>query len=165
MTRHLARATIPAKCCKKVYKMGLITRTIKVSANENNNLLQVRVSQIDSIIEPAMQYKFSITGTFDEELVLQALHVNKMEGSMGAICTPAKNSLQVLVGVQIGKGFTKRVRQLSGPDFCMHFPAMLQQMASTALRCKQIKILQSDGKDAFLQANKSLFKGRCVGYS
>ena len=145
--------------------MDLITRTIKVSANQNNNLLQVRVSQIDSINEPAMQYEFSITGAFDEELVLQALHVNKMEGSMGAKCAPAGQSLQALVGVQIGKGFTKRVRQLNGSDFCMHFPAMLQQMASTALRCKQIKILKSEGKDAFLQANKSLFKGRCVGYN
>jgi hypothetical protein len=145
--------------------MELITRTIKVSANQNNNLLQVRVSQIDNIIEPAMQYEFRITGTFDEDLVLKALHVDKMEGSMGAICTPAKVSLQTLLGVQVGKGFTKRVRQLSGPDFCMHFPAMLQQMASTALRFKQIKILQSEGKTAFLRANKILFKGRCVGYS
>ena len=145
--------------------MELITRTMKVSANRDNTALRVRVSQIDNIIEPAMQYEFGITGTFDEELVLQALKVDKMEGSMGVICAPAKASLQALVGVQIGHGFTKRVRQLNGPDFCMHFPAMLQQMASTALRCKQIQILQSEGKEAFLRANKDLFKGRCVGYS
>ena len=145
--------------------MELITRTIKVSAEQDNAALRVRVSQIDNIIEPAMQYEFGITGIFDEELVLQALKVDKMEGSMGAICAPAKDSLQALVGVQIGQGFTKRVRQLNGSDFCMHFPAMLQQMASTALRCKQIKILQSEGKEAFLRANKYLFKGRCVGYS
>lgn len=145
--------------------MELITRTIKVSANQYNNLLQVRVSQIDNIIEPAIKYEFRITGTFNENLVLQSLQVDKMEGSMGAICAPAKDSLQALVGVQVGQGFTKRVRKLSGPDFCMHFPAMLQQMASTALRCKQIKILQSEGKAAFLRANKSLFTGRCVGYS
>ena len=145
--------------------MEVINRTIKVSADQDNTSLRVRVSQIDNIIEPAMQYEFRITGTFDEELVLQAIQIDKMEGSMGTICVPAKDSLQALLGVQVGKGFTKRVRQLSGPDFCMHFPAMLHQMASTALRCKQIKILQSEGKEAFLRANKDPFKGRCVGYS
>lgn len=145
--------------------MEVINRTIKVSANQDNTSLRVMVSQIDIIVDPPMQYEFNIIGTFDEELVLQAIQVDKIEGSMGSICAPAKNSLQKLVGVQVGKGFNRQVRNLSGPDFCMHFPAMLQQMASTALRCKQIKILQCKGKDAFLRANKTLFKGKCVGYS
>jgi hypothetical protein len=145
--------------------MELINRTIKVSANQDNTSLRVVVSQIDIIVDPPLQYEFNITGTFDEELVLQAIQVDKMEGSMGAMCAPAKNSLQELVGVQVGKGFNRQVRNLSGSDFCMHFPAMLQQMASTALRCKQIKVLQFEGKDAFLRANKTLFKGKCVGYS
>ena len=152
-------------CKKKVCQMEVINRTMKISAKQHNNLLQITVSQIDTIVNPPMQYEFNIIGEFDEDLVLRVIRVDTMEGSMGAICAPAKETLQELVGIQVGKGFNRKVRELSGPTFCMHFPAMLQQMATTALRCKQITILQSKGKEEFLRANKVLFKEKCVGYS
>lgn len=145
--------------------MEIINRLMNITAKQHNNLLQITVSQIDTIRNPPMQYEFSIIGDFDEDLVLQAIRVDTMEGSMGAICAPAKETLQELVGIQVGQGFNRKVRELSGPTFCMHFPAMLQQMATTALRCKQITILQSNGKEEFLRANKVLFKEKCVGYS
>jgi len=145
--------------------MERIKRTMTISAQQHKDILRITVSQIDIIVHPPMRYEFNITGDFDDALVLRAIRVDTMEGSKGAICAPAKETLQALVGVQVGQGFNRKVRGLSGPRFCMHFPAMLQQMATTALRCKQINILQSKGKTAFLRANTVLFKERCVGYS
>jgi hypothetical protein len=145
--------------------MERIKRIMTISAQQHKDVLQITVSQIDVIVNPPLRYEFTITGDFDDALVLRAIRVDTMEGSKGAICAPAKETLQALVGVQVGQGFNRKVRALSGPRFCMHFPAMLQQMATTALRCKQINILQSKGKTAFLRANTVLFKDKCVGYS
>ena len=145
--------------------MDMIKRTMKISAQQHTGVLRITVSQIDVVVHPPLRYEFNITGDFDDALVLRAIRVDTMEGSKGALCAPAKETLQALVGVQVGQGFNRKVRGLSGPRFCMHFPAMLQQMATTALRCKQITILQSKGEAAFLRANTVLFKDKCVGYS
>jgi len=145
--------------------MERIKRIMTISAQQHKDVLQITVSQIDVIVNPPLRYEFTITGDFDDALVLRAIRVDTMEGSKGAICAPAKETLQALVGVQVGQGFNRKVRALSGPRFCMHFPAMLQQMATTALRCKQITILQSKGEAAFLRANTVLFTDKCVGYS
>lgn len=145
--------------------MEIISRTIEVSAKQCDGLLQITVSQIDTLhVDPPVKYEFSITGEFDENLVLRELRVNRMEGSRGVICYPAKETLQALVGIQVGKGFNTKVREISGPSSCMHFPSLLQQMATTAFRCRQIEILRTKGKEAFIQSNQALFKGKCVGY-
>jgi hypothetical protein len=145
--------------------MKIISRTIEVSAKQYDDLLQITVSQIDILhVDPPVKYEFSITGEFDEHLVLRKIRVNRMEGSRGDICYPAKETLQALVGIQVGKGFTTKVREISGPNSCMHFPALLQQMATTAFRCRQIEILRTKGKEAFIKSNQALFKGKCVGY-
>ena len=146
--------------------MQMTNRDIHVSAIYLDGLLQVTVLQTDTIYaEPVKEYRTSLTGHFDDGLYLRAIQVDELQGSKGDICTPARNSVQALLGTQVGNGFNRAVRELFGPSGCMHFPALLQQMATTAFRCCQIRTFQTKGEEAFLASNRVLFDGKCVGYS
>jgi hypothetical protein len=46
-------------------------------------------------------------GHFDDELYLRAIRVDELRGSKGDFCTPAKDSIQTLLGVKVGNGFIK----------------------------------------------------------
>lgn len=143
----------------------MLNRTIFVSAKQYDEFLEIIAVQTDRLGDaPSIKYELIITGYFNEDLVLTSIRLDKMIGSRGEICHQAGKSLQALVGIQVGKGFGKKVREISGPDSCVHFTTLLQQMAETAFRCGQIKVLQSDGEKAFLDYNQTLFRGKCVGY-
>lgn len=143
----------------------MLSRTIEVSAKQHDGFLEVVTIQTDRLDgDPPIEYELIITGYFDEDLVLTSIRVDKMIGSKGKICHSATKSLKALVGVQVGKGFGKKAREISGPNSCMHFTTLLHQMAEIAFRCGQIKVLQNDGEKAFLDYNQTLFKGKCVGY-
>lgn len=143
----------------------MLSRTIEVSAKQHRDFLEVIVVQTDTLDgDPPVEYELIMTGCFNEDLVLTSIQVDKMVGSMGKVCYSAIESLKELLGVQVGKGFGKKAREISGPDSCVHFTTLLQQMAETAFRCDQVKILQKDGKEAFLKYNQGIFKGKCVGY-
>jgi hypothetical protein len=146
--------------------MQMTNRDISVSAEYEGDLLQVTVLQVDTIYaQPVKVYRTSLTGHFDAGLYLRAIRVDELQGSKGDICSPAKDSVQALLGTRVGNGFNKAVRELFGPSGCMHFPALLQQMASTAIRCRQINTFQTEGEEAFLKSNRALFDGKCVGYT
>lgn len=146
--------------------MQMTNRDIHVSAVYHDGLLQVTVLQTDTIYaEPVKEYRTSLTGHFDDRLCLRAIRVDELQGSKGDICIPAGNSVRALLGTQVGNGFNKAVREIFGPSGCMHFPALLQQMGTTAYRCRQIRTLQTEGEEAFLRLNRVLFDGKCVGYS
>ncbi len=143
----------------------MLSRTIEVEAKQHDGYLEVIATQTDRLGgDPPIEYDLIITGYFNEDLVLTSIRLDKMVGSKGKICHQAGESLKALVGIQVGKGFGKKTREISGPDSCVHFTTLLQQMAETAFRCEQIKVLQSDGEKAFLDYNQTLFKGRCIGY-
>jgi len=143
----------------------MLNRTIFISAKQYDEFLEVIAVQTDRLDgNPPVKYELIITGHFDGDLVLTSIRLDKMMGSKGEICHSAKESLQALVGMQVGDGFGKKAREISGSDSCMHFTTLLGQMATTAFRCGQIKVLQRDGEGAFLDYNQMLFKGKCVGY-
>ncbi len=143
----------------------MLNRTIFVSAKQYVEFLEIIAVQTDRLDgDPPIKYELIITGYFDEDLILTSIRLDKMIGSKGKICHQAEKSLEALIGVQVGKGFGKKVKEISGSDSCMHFTTLLHQMAETAFRCGQIKVLQDDGEQAFLDYNQTLFKGRCVGY-
>lgn len=143
----------------------MLSRTIEVSARQRRDFLEVIAVQTDTLgSNPSIEYELIMTGCFDEDLVLTSIRVDKMVGSRGKVCYLAIESLKELLGVQVGKGFGKKAREISGPDSCIHFTTLLQQMAETAFRCDQIRVLQEDGEEAFLKHNQEIFKGKCVGY-
>ena len=146
--------------------MQMTNRNISVSASYIDHLFQITVHQIDTLYtEPVKEYCISMTGHFDDDLYLRAIRVNELRGSKGSICAPAKDSAQALIGIQVGNGFNKAVEKLQGPFSCMHFTVLLQLMASTVVRCRQIGVYQAKGEIAFLESNKAFFDGKCVGYS
>ncbi|OYT61449.1 hypothetical protein B6V01_004265 [Methanosarcinales archaeon ex4572_44] len=160
LTEEIAMSNLLEGDCREI-----ISRKIEASVKQCDGLLHTTVSQIDTLhADPPVKYEFSIVGEFDENLVLREIRVTKMEGSRGDICYPAKEALQALVGTQVGTGFNTKMREVYGPSGCMHFPALLEQMATMAFRSRLAEVLRTKGKEAFIQFNQDLFKGKCVGY-
>ena len=146
--------------------MRMTNRDISVSAIYQDGFFQITARQIDTLYtEPVKEYRISLTGHFDDQLYLRAISVDELKGSKSDTCAPARDSVQALLGVQVGNGFHRAVEELPGPSSCMHFPALLRLMASTALRCRQIRIFQTEGEEAFIKSNRALFNVKCVGYS
>ncbi len=142
-------------------------RIIRIITEQSNEKISVTVEQRERVFETNLKFEFNIQGEFDNDLVLRSIKVHKMNGSKGMLCHNAKKSLQKLVGNQAGinKGFMRKVKELRGENFCMHFPSLLEQMAMAAFRTKRYLFLKEKGLIEFLRSNLKIFKGKCAGYS
>jgi len=83
----------------------------------------------------------------DETLYVRSAEAS-MPGTPFAICSRAAPSLQALVGLSIGKGWNKRVRELlGGITSCTHIVELLGPMATTVLQGMTPLRIASAGQD------------------
>ena len=118
------------------------------------------------MIPSRIHIAYSLRARFDSTLTLEHIEVLELDGSMGPVCKTAELSLKGLIGSRVGSGFGAKAKEVTrGPNSCMHFLPLLQQISTAAFRAQQVLILESEGKEAFIEHNKKTYRDRCVGYS
>lgn len=146
-------------------------REIKSECHWDNGIYIIKILQTDAVNlsgndeNPFEIRKYGITAIFDDELVLKDISVDYLQGSKKELCAPVKETIKQLIGAQVGKGFGKKVKELSGDKFCMHFEVLLPQIASLAFRAKFFRMAHTDGRDSFSKAYGKVFNGKCLGHS
>jgi len=72
--------------------MNISKRTITVTTTQEKESIIITVLQSDEInVKIPAKFEYSLSGEFDEDLVLKSIEVLKMEGSMGDVCFSAKD--------------------------------------------------------------------------
>lgn len=106
-----------------------------------------------------------ITLTLDDEFTIHAVDV-AMPHTPTAECHGAAPAYDQLVGLRIGPGFMRQVKELfGGPRGCIHLSELLQPMATTAIQTipmarAMVAPRNARDADAFARATKGL-PGTC----
>lgn len=151
--------------------MKMQDREIKSQCDWENGIYTVKILQTDAVNldgndkNPFEIRKYGITAKFDAELILKDITVDYLQGSKRELCAPVKKTIKKLIGAQVGKGFGKKVKELSGENFCMHFEVLLPQIASLAFRAKFFRMAHTEGRDTFSKVYGKVFNGKCLGHS
>ncbi len=109
-------------------------------------------------------HDMSIRWVVDEELHLLEVHAC-IDASPHKVCPTAVASLQRLVGLQVGPGWNRAVRERMGPSYerCTHLTELLTPMATAALqslwpvRMKKEPTLDAQGRPKKIDS--------CLAYS
>lgn len=79
-------------------------------------------------------HEMSLRVSFDEDMMIRAVEA-VMDGTPYGICSGVTVNYQRLVGVRLGAGFAKAIRdRLGGPEGCTHLREMLGPMATAAFQ-------------------------------
>jgi hypothetical protein len=95
-------------------------------------------------------HDISIRWVVDEALTLLEVHAC-IDASPHPVCPEAVGSLQRLVGMRVGTGWSRAVRERMGPSYerCTHLTELLAPMASAAFQSLwPVRINQAQALDA-----------------